>query len=188
MEDLPKARRKKVIRDVFLIILSVAVAILLHKSATLSNLLHGVFGFSFLLGAFITGIFFASTFTVAIAVSIFLFFADTHNPLMIAAIGGLGAFVGDSFIFKFLRDDLIADFEYLEKYFPKKTAIRIIHSKLTIWLVPIIAALMIASPIPDEVGLLMLAGIKLRYHHFFILSFFLNTFGILLVSLFGKTI
>src|SRR3990167_4788023 len=109
MEDLPKARRKKVIRDVFLIILSVAVAILLHKSATLSNLLHGVFGFSFLLGAFITGIFFAAT----------------HNPLMIAAIGGLGAFVGDSFIFKFLRDDLIADFEYLEKYFPKKTAIRI---------------------------------------------------------------
>ena len=101
-------------------------------------------------------------------------------------IGGLGAFVGDSFIFKFLKDDLITDFEYLEKHFGTKIAKRVVHSKLIFWFLPIVAALVIASPFPDEVGLLLLASIKLKYHRFFLLSFPLNTIGIFILSLFGR--
>jgi len=70
-----------------------------------------------------------------------------------------------------LKDDLIADFEYLEKHFEGRIAKRIIHSKLIFWFLPIIAAFMIVSPLPDEVGLLLLASIKLKYHRFFLLSF-----------------
>lgn len=188
MEETLRARRKKVFRDGLLIALSVLIAAFLYQSDYLENLLKSSFGVSFVAGTFLAGVFFASTFTVAISTSVFLIFAQTHNPLLIALIGGLGAFVGDSLIFKFLKDDLLADFEYLEKYFPKKTVKRIIHSKLILWFVPILAALMIASPLPDEVGLLMLAGIKLKYRHFFILSFLLNTLGILIITLFGKII
>ena len=179
-------RRKKVLRDGLIIAVSILVAVLIHQWNFIEKTLEYTFGIYFVLGAFLTGIFFASTFTVAIAASIFLSFSQTHNPLAIAVIGGLGAFVGDSFIFKFLKDDLIADFEYLEKFFPQKIARRVFHSKLIFWFAPILAAAMIASPLPDELGLLILAGIKLRYHHFFILSFFLNTVGILTISLFGK--
>lgn len=181
-----KIRRKKILRDGTLIAFSILIAVLIHQSDYLENFLKLSSGTSFVLGAFLAGIFFASTFTVAISASFFLTFAQTHNPLVIAAIGGFGAFLGDSFIFKFLRDDLIADFEYLEKYFPQKTARRILHSKLIFWFAPIVAAFMIASPLPDEIGLLMLAGIRMHYKHFFIISFFLNTLGILILSLFGR--
>lgn len=188
MEETLTQRRKKIFRDGFLIALSILIAVFIHQSDYLEKSLSHLFGIYFILGAFLTGIFFASTFTVAIATSVFLFFAEIHNPLTIAILGGLGAFVGDSLIFKFLKDDLIADFEYLERIFPKITAKRIIHSKLIFWFAPIVAAIMIASPLPDEVGLLILAGIKLKYKHFFLISFLLNTIGILIISLFGKTI
>lgn len=187
MEELA-IRRKKVFRDGLLIAISVFLAVLIHQSGNLEKLLESLFGIYFIIGAFITGIFFASTFTVAIAASVFLSFAQTHNPLTIAIIGGLGAFVGDSVIFKFLKDDLIADFEYLEKTFPWGTAKRIVHSKMIIWFAPLLAALVIASPLPDEVGLIMLASIKLKYRHFFLISFVLNTLGILVISLFAKII
>lgn len=188
MQEQIQIRRKKVLRDGFIIAISIFIAVLIHQSGYLEGLLTHLFGIYFFLGALITGIFFASTFTVAIATSVFLIFAQTHNPFLIAVIGGLGAFVGDSLIFRFLRDDLIADFEYLEKLFPQRLARRIIHSKLIFWVAPIMAAVMIASPLPDEIGLLVLAGIKLKYHHFFLLSFLLNTLGILIIALFGRII
>jgi hypothetical protein len=42
---------------------------------------------------------------------------------------------------------------------------------------------MLLSPLPDEIGLILLASIKTRYHHFFLISFFLSTAGILIISL-----
>ena len=180
------ARRKKIYRDGFLIAVSILIAVLIHQWPGPERIIDRIYGIYFILGTFLTGIFFASTFTVAIAASLFLSLAQNHNPFVIAAIGGLGAFVGDSLIFKFLKDDLIADFEYLEKFFPKKTAQRIIHSKLIFWFAPLLAAIMIASPLPDEIGLIMLAGIKMHYHHFFLLSFALNTLGILIIAIFAR--
>lgn len=188
MQEQIQIRRKKVLRDGAIIAISILIAVLIHQLNILEQVLANLFGFYFAFGAFLTGIFFASTFTVAIATSVFLIFAQTHNPLLIAVIGGLGAFVGDSLIFKFLKDDLLADFEYLEKLFPQRLARRIIHSKLIFWFAPIMAAVMIASPLPDEIGLLVLASIKLKYQHFFLLSFLLNTLGILIIALFGRVI
>ena len=186
VEEQLRIRRQKVLRDGLIIVISILIAVLLYQDNYLENFLKNIYGPYFVLGSFLAGFFFASTFTVAISTSVFLIFAETHNPLAIAAFGGLGAFVGDSLIIKFLKDDLIADFEYLERYFPQRTAKRILHSKLTLWLAPVVAALMIASPIPDEIGLILLAGIKMNYRRFFLLSFFLNTVGILVISLFGK--
>lgn len=181
-------RRKKLIRDATIIAISVIIAILVHQLNYVEHLLEFTSGLYFFMAAFLAGIFFASTFTVAIAISVFLLLSETHNPLLIAVFGGLGALLGDAFIFKFLREDLIADFEYLEKHFGKRIVRRIFHSKLIFWFLPIVAALTIISPLPDEVGLLLLASIKLKYHRFFLLSFLLNTVGIFILSLLGRTL
>ena len=188
MEETIASRRKKLIRDGILITLSIIIAGWLYQLDSLGEALQSISGVNFAIGTFVAGIFFASTFTVAVASSVFLLLAKTHNLLIIAAFGGLGAFVGNSLIFRFLRDDLIADFEYLEKHFGERIAKRILHSKLTFWFLPIIAALMIASPLPDEVGLLMLASIKLKYHHFSILSYLFNTVSIMIIAILGKVI
>lgn len=179
-------RRKKVFRDTLIIAISILIAVLIHQNNFLDNLLVQSTGFYFFIVTFLSGIVFASTFTVAVAISIVSMLAESHSPFQIALIGGLGALIGDTIIFKYLREDLIADFEFLQDHFGNRMFRRIIHSKMIFWFAPIVAAMMIASPLPDEVGLLMLASIKLKYRHFFIISLFLNTLEILLVSLFVR--
>ena len=188
MVDEATARRKKVFRDVLIIAISIFVAVWIHQNNFLENLLIHSTGFYFFIVTFLSGIFFASTFTVALAISVISMFAEFHNPFQIALIGGLGALIGDTIIFKFLREDLIADFEYLEDHFGKQMVRRIIHSKMIFWFAPIVAAIMIASPLPDEVGLLMLASIKLKYRHFFIISLFLNTLEIFVISFLARSL
>ena len=187
MEEL-RTRRKKLLRDGILILISILFAYIIHQFDYLERLIEFASGPYFFAAAFVAGIFFSSTFTVAIATSVFLLLGETHAPLGIALIGALGAILGDTFIFKFLKDDLIADFDYLENQFGggKRIAKRIFHSKLILWFAPIVAAIMIASPIPDEIGLILLAGIKLKYRQFFLISLILNFIGILVIGLFAK--
>ena len=188
MEETIASRRKKLFRDGILIMISILIAVWLFQFKPFDEFVKSLSEINYVIGAFLAGIFFSSTFTVACASSIFLVLAKTHNILVVALLGGFGAFIGDSLIFKFLKDDLIADFEYLEKHFEGRIVKRIIHSKLIFWFLPIIAAFMIISPLPDEAGLLLLASIRLKYHRFFLLSFPLNTIGIFILSLLGKTL
>jgi len=114
--------------------------------------------------------------------------AQNNTAVWTAFFGGLGAVAGDLIIFRFVKDNLsehiITAFENIRQ---KKFLLFFNRERRPIgWLLKILGAIIIASPLPDELGLLILAGIKLRYHHFFILSFFLNTVGILTISLFGK--
>jgi len=55
--------------------------------------------------------------------------------------------------------------------------------------VAIFAGFVIASPLPDEIGVSLLAGTtKISTRTFAILSYFLNTAGIFIVLLAGKVI
>ena len=46
---------------------------------------------------------------------------------------------------------------------------------------PFLGAIIIASPLPDELGLVMLGDSKLKYREIAIISYVLNTAGILLI-------
>lgn len=181
-----KIRRKKVIRDSFLVLVSLLIAFFIYKNNYIELFLKNASEAHFVIGAFVAGMFFTSTFTVAIASSVLLLFAQSYNPFLIAVIGGFGAVLGNTIFFKFFRDDLVADFEYLEQYFPGKISKRVFHSKLVYWFTPIVAAILIASPLPDEIGLVMLGSIKFKYINFLFLSFVLHTFGILIITLAGR--
>ena len=49
------------------------------------------------------------------------------------------------------------------------------------FLVPLLGALIIASPFPDEIGLLMFGVSKLKYRELLVITYLLNTAGILLI-------
>ena len=133
------------------------------------------------LGAFITGIFFVSTFTVAPAAVVLFHLADTLHPVEVALLAGLGAMIGDYFIFRFLKDkvfhELLPTIRKLET--PRLKVI--FKSPYFAWILPIAGAFVIASPLPDEVGVGMLGLTKMLRWQFFLLSFFLNSIGIFLV-------
>jgi len=133
------------------------------------------------------GFMFSLTFTAAISTSVFVLLAETtHNPFLIAIIGGLGSLAANSIVYKIFREEIVDDIEFLEKKYARKIAHKIIHSRLIVGLTPYLAALLLASPLPDELGIMLLAGANFRYTRFFLLSFGLHTLGILFIILLAQ--
>lgn len=185
-----KLKKKRLIRDLSIISLSIIIAIYIQASPTVSgNLITYFSGIYFVPAAFLMGFFFSLTFTAAISTSVFVTLSQTtNNPLLIAFLGGFGSVLANSIIYKFFKEEIIDDIKFLEPQYAKRIANKIFHSKLFIGLIPYISALLLASPLPDEIGIVILAGSNYRYTHFFLLSFGLHTLGILLIVLAGRVI
>lgn len=99
---MKKWRRWKY-KNTFMLLISLVVFFWLAKTPFVDSVIKeiGTFGY---LGAFITGIFFVSTFTVAPAAVILFNLADVLHPIEVAILAGLGAMVGDYIIFRFMKD------------------------------------------------------------------------------------
>lgn len=189
MEENLRIRKRRLLRDFGIIGISIIVAIYIHNSEA-AHTLVGIFSsIYFVPAAILMGFLFSLTFTAAISTSVFILLSQTsQNPYLIALLGGAGSVIANGLIYKFFKDELIYDIELLEPESAKKIAHKIMHSKLFVGLIPFIAAVSLASPLPDELGILMLAGSNYKYTKFFLLSFGFHTIGILLIVLFGKQI
>lgn len=141
------------------------------------------------LGALIAGIMFTYSFTAGIATAIFLIIGRENNLILSGLIGGLGALLGDLAIFKMLRGyfkDEISKLgqEKIIRSFSHNARMRAI---LKNYMLPILGAIVIASPLPDELGVSILAADKIVKTKFFsAMSYLLNTAGIFVILLIGR--
>lgn len=151
-----------------------------RNEALHAYLLHlGTLGY---VGAFFAGVLFVSTFTVATGAIILLVLAETLSPVEIGLIAGLGAVVGDFVIFRFVKDDLAREITRIYNMFDRRHHFkRVLHTKYFSWTLPVIGAVIIASPLPDEIGVSLMGISKLRTYQFLLVSFILNAVGIALV-------
>ena len=189
MEENLRIRKRRLLRDFLIIGISIALAVYLQVSAASETLIFTFSSIYYIPAAIVMGFLFSLTFTAAIATSVFILLSETtHNPYLIALLGGVGSILANGLIYKFFKDELLLDIEALEPKYAKKIAHRIMHSKLFVGVIPYFAALILASPLPDELGILMLAGSNFKYTKFFLLSFGFHTIGILLIVLFGKAL
>ncbi len=145
-----------------------------------SYLLHlGNLGY---FGAFIGGILFVSTFTVATGAVILLVLAESLSPIEIGIIAGLGAVVGDFAIFRLIKDNLAEELKDIYNHIDGNHHFqRVLHTKYFSWTLPVMGAVIIASPLPDEVGVSLMGISKMKTFQFLIISFLLNAIGIFLV-------
>lgn len=170
--------KKSLIKNLSIVFLSVLIAIILAKTDAFKDLLISIQGLKFI-GSFIAGIFFISVFTVAPA-SVMLFKIAQTTPIWeVAILGGLGAVVGDFIIFRFIKNNFADEIINLLKKTKIQKIAGIIHLSAFRWLVPFIGALIIASPLPDELGLTMMGLSKVKTSTFVLISFILNSLGIL---------
>ncbi|MBI4039113.1 hypothetical protein HY384_04110 [Candidatus Daviesbacteria bacterium] len=146
--------------------------------------LIGSFGY---IGAFAVGILFVSLFTVAPAAVVLYFLADYLNPLLIALFAGLGAVVGDYLILKFLKDRVFEELKPLVVKNGGDTFLKLFKTPLFGWLLPFVGAVIIASPLPDEIGIGLLGASKLKNWQFLMLSFLLNSVGIFMVIIASRS-
>ena len=107
--------------------------------------------------------------------------AENNNPIILALLAGMGAVVGDLVIIKFFKEKLSKDVSLITRELQlKKINNFLIKWKLE-FITPLIGAIIIASPLPDELGLMMLGASNLKYYQIIILTYLLNTAGILLI-------
>ena len=173
-------------RDLVIIALSVAVAILLVKTNAIETLIASAQKFKFL-GSFIAGMFFVSVFTAAPAAVALLQLMETGSLFLVALFGGLGALLGDFLIFNFMRDHAAQDFEEILQKTKLEKIKALFQNRFLRWLLPVIGALIIASPFPDEIGLALLGLSKTKTAIFIPISFLLNFLGILLMGVAVKS-
>ena len=140
-------------------------------------------------GTFIAGILFAYGFTAAPATAILLILAKEQNIFLAGFIGGFGALIGDLIIFNFVRYSLDDEIKKLSKekiisYISHKTP-----NSIKRYLIPVIAGFIIASPLPDEIGVSLLAASKtISIKIFSVISYLLNTAGIFVILAIGNMI
>src|SRR3989344_3072551 len=172
-------------RDIGTIVLSIFVAIFITESGIINHVLASAE--SHIIGSFIAGIFFTSVFTTVPATVVLVEIIKSNSILVVAFFGAIGALLGDFIIFRFVRDTLAENLmKFIKKAITQKCAR--CYSRAYKRLLPFIGALIIASPLPDELGLVMLgaAGVKTKY--FIILSFSLNFAGLVAIGLITKAV
>jgi len=139
------------------------------------------------LGIFIAGLLFSFGFTTPFAIGFFVI-ANPDNLILAAGIGGFGAFLSDLFIFKVIKMSFMDEFRRLEKTKPLKEIIYLADKDLSVrfrhYLLYVVAGMVIASPLPDELGVSMLAGLShIKPFSFALISFTMNSLGILVMLL-----
>jgi hypothetical protein len=183
----PKTPKGNLFRDLAIIIFSILIAVILVKTGTLSGLLGKTGEFKILSG-FIAGLFFTSIFTTAPATVALGEIAREGSLFWTVLSGGLGAMIGDLIIFRFVKNDLAQDFSFLIKHSAPKRLVKVFNMKFLRWLTAFLGALIIASPLPDELGLAMMGLTKVKTKIFIPLSFIFNSIGILIVGLVARAL
>jgi uncharacterized membrane protein YdjX (TVP38/TMEM64 family) len=162
------------------LILSLILLYYLAKTPLVDTLIRQVGDMGYV-GAFVTGIFFVSTFTVAPAVIVLFKLADVLHPVEVALLAGMGAMAGDFIIFRFVKDKVFEELAPLFRKLHTAKTRRLFKTPYFAWFMPVIGAFLIASPFPDEIGVSMLGLSKIRPWQFFLVTFALNAVGIFIV-------
>lgn len=146
-------------------------------------------------GAFGAGLLFSYGFTTPFAIAALVSIATEVNPFLAAPIAGVGAFLSDLVIFELLRVSFFGEeltrlrqtrlIDRLHRLFHHES----FPEKLRRVLLWAGAAIVIASPLPDEVGVALLSSTtRLSGRAFSIICISMNTIGILLVLLLSRVV
>lgn len=127
---------------------------------------------------FITGIMYTYGFTSVIATILFPLFGLYFPAYVVAFVGGLGASIGDTTILKYIKGTLHYELDEISKTaFAQKLGkmLGFTHP----WIVAIMGVIILSSPLPDEIGALLIArSNKIPTKYFSFISFVGNTLAI----------
>jgi hypothetical protein len=143
----------------------------------------GSFGYA---SGVLVGFFFVSTFTVAPAAVLLFHLAQELNPVYLALLAGAGSVLGDLVLFRFLKDRVFEELAPFVKSLTGSHLSLMLKTPYFAWFAPVLGALIIASPFPDELGISLLGLSKISTVQFMALTYVLNVVGILFVVLLAQ--
>lgn len=174
---------RHLIADAGLIALSVVVAILLARTGLIIDIVDNTRE-SELVGSFVSGIFFTSSFTVAPAGTVLVEISRVNGVLLTALFGAFGAMLGDLVIFRFAKNRFVEHLSgYVREIGGTERLRRFFTRPSTRWVSIAIGTLVLASPLPDELGVAILGANRLDGRLMLPLAFVANAAGIAAICL-----
>jgi len=172
--------QKKLIFKTAIFILSLSLGWWLIKSGYPEDMINAILPLKFT-AEIIAGIFYTSFLTSPISLAMLVVLARENNPVLTALLAGFGAVLGDFLIVKFFRQNIVSELNLCSQYLPFQRINSFLKKFRISFIIPFAGAIIIASPFPDEIGLMMLGISKLSYREIAVLTYMLNTAGILLI-------
>lgn len=169
------------------VLVSIGIAVYLAGNEGFKNWVYQL-GNTGYLGVLFGGLLFTSSFTVPISIVAIGILAENLNPINLALVGAIGSAIGDYLVFRLIKDHLG---EEVEGLLGKKELNHINHFlkiRYIAWSLPIVGALVIASPLPDEVGISLLGISRVSTWKFLLISYISNAFGILAIASVAKVL
>lgn len=140
-------------------------------------------------GTFALGFFYPYGVTTPAAIAGFFLLGKTLSPWIIALFGAAGALISDFLIFYFIRHKILDHLDSFTKRFNVRmhlVAHRVQKHSILKHLVPIIAGIVVASPLPTEIAIGIFAAIKFELKRFLLYAFVFHFVSILIVSQVGR--
>lgn len=184
--------------NIVFFILSVIAVIVLSWTGVFESF-EGIGKFDYL-GAFIAGLLWPFTFATPLAAASFFHLGKFgSNIWAIIAIGSVGSLLSDIVIWKFFKGGIFTEFErvwenyknhhrrpFLREHRPH--LIHLFHTHLFHFFMPFLGVIVLFSPLPDEIGLEMLAYYKLARWKFVFLSLTSAAFAIWAMATAGRLV
>lgn len=178
----------KILQYLFFV-LSLILSIYFLVSPDLPKIIKGLGGFGYI-GVFFAGFFFTSVITTSTATVTLFLFGKSLDPFVIAPIAAFGAMLGDFILFSIIKYRFSNHYRVFDRIKVKlsKEAPASFFKRYRMFkkFIPLVGALIIASPLPDELGIALLGISKYETKKFFILSFVMNLLGILGIAYLGR--
>lgn len=180
LHDVRRFTRRWRYWNTSILLLSLLAFVFLAKTPVVSQAIVHIGSLGYF-GSFITGALFVSTYTALPATFVLFEMADKLNPFLVAFFAGFGAMVGDYLIFRFFQDKIFTEIQPLLGRLNHPALRSLIKTPYFAWLLPVIGALVVASPLPDEVGVGLLGLSKIKRWQFLAVTYLLNVIGIFIV-------
>jgi hypothetical protein len=140
-------------------------------------------------GTFLAGLLYPFALTSAAGTGILLILAKEQNLLFAVVVAGIGALISDIFLFLFVTYSFNDELQKLSNEKIVRTVNGWIPASIRVYLLATFAGLLIASPLPTEIGILLMTSIKsMSFKKFISIIFVLHTSAIFIILLIGNII
>jgi hypothetical protein len=137
-------------------------------------------------GSFLAGVLYPYSFTSVAATAILLITAKSLNMLLAGAAASVGALISDLVIFFFVKRSFGDEVQRLSKEPSIQRFSRWIRPSIRAPLIVAFASILIASPLPTEIGIMLMASVKkLSTSKFAVLVYVLHVSAIYMILLIG---
>jgi hypothetical protein len=151
--------------------------------------LHDALVFMGYFGTFLAGLLYPYALTSAAGTGILLILSKEQNLLLAGVIAGIGALISDIILFLFVTHSFSDEVQKLSEEKVVRTVNRWIPDSIRVYLLATFAGLLIASPLPTEIGILLMTSIKnMSFKKFISIIYVLHASAIFIILLIGNTI